>query len=585
MEATVSLMTFVLSVAIVGSGGPGTSVLPLMKVGQGARASAMGESFTGLADDASALYWNPAGLGRLDALQLALSHHEWFAGIRDEVLHAAFPVGPGAFGLGVVYSGEPNVEYWDEVLQAFATCRTWNAVVSAGYGIDLARVVRLGATVKGTFEDLKTDSRLGGGFDIGAAAGPYKGFGFGLACRHVGAVSAGEGTEPLPAEVAAGASYGAGPVRVTTDAVFPLVDSRPNFRAGVEFSPVPALALRVGYRTGPVHLSSLGALTGLTAGLGVTLGGFGIDYAFVPYGELGVTHRVGIRTALERPSDAGLVVIVLDAETRARLNANLAVSGAFDTTAVAATLTALHVRPGRVFVRATLDGYFPNEDTLLVVAGHVRQDTMLLMRLKSSLAGGIYDAGTKRPIGGVLVYSGPVAGREQVGAASGQFALSDVPPGQYVLDASGPTSDYLPQTARVDVLLGQDARQDFYLWRRGDFLVLEGVNFETGKADIRPEFCPTLDRAGAILAQTPTIKRVEVAGHTDPRDIHTTEFPSNRELSDARAEAVRRYLVEKSGIAPDRLTSRGYADTQPVSGNETIEGMAKNRRTELRIVE
>jgi chemotaxis protein MotB len=137
----------------------------------------------------------------------------------------------------------------------------------------------------------------------------------------------------------------------------------------------------------------------------------------------------------------------------------------------------------------------------------------------------------------------------------------------------------------VDVLLGQDARQDFYLWRRGDFLVLEGVNFETGKADIRPEFCPTLDRAGAILAQTPTIKRVEVAGHTDPRDIHTTEFPSNRELSDARAEAVRRYLVEKSGIAPDRLTSRGYADTQPVSGNETIEGMAKNRRTELRIVE
>ena len=81
-----------------------------------------------------------------------------------------------------------------------------------------------------------------------------------------------------------------------------------------------------------------------------------------------------------------------------------------------------------------------------------------------------------------------------------------------------------------------------------------------GKADILPQFIPILDRAGDILRQTPDIRRVELAGHTDPRDISTSTFPSNWELSDARAKAVRAYLIEKWGIAPDRLTTRGYAE-------------------------
>jgi flagellar motor protein MotB len=93
-----------------------------------------------------------------------------------------------------------------------------------------------------------------------------------------------------------------------------------------------------------------------------------------------------------------------------------------------------------------------------------------------------------------------------------------------------------------------------------------------------------LDRAGEILKGSPTIK-VELAGHTDPREINTREFPDNWKLSQARAEAVRVYLIDKFGIAPDRLTARGYADTQPVGPNDTEAGMAKNRRTEFRILE
>ena len=92
-----------------------------------------------------------------------------------------------------------------------------------------------------------------------------------------------------------------------------------------------------------------------------------------------------------------------------------------------------------------------------------------------------------------------------------------------------------------------------------------------------------LDTAGTILKRTPGI-RVELAGHTDPREIRTTEFPSNWELSEARAEAVRRYLIDRFDIAPERLTARGYADTQPVADNSTPQGMARNRRTEFRVI-
>ena len=120
--------------------------------------------------------------------------------------------------------------------------------------------------------------------------------------------------------------------------------------------------------------------------------------------------------------------------------------------------------------------------------------------------------------------------------------------------------------------------------KRRQIIVLQGVNFETGKADLQPEFEPVLARAGEILRANPSIT-VELAGHTDPREITSAQFPSNWELSQARAEAVKQYLVAKFGIAAERLTAHGYADTQPLGPNDTEAGMAKNRRTEFRILE
>jgi outer membrane protein OmpA-like peptidoglycan-associated protein len=580
-----NLITIPLILTIIGSGNTGTAVLPLMKIGQGPRAAAMGESFTGLADDASAVYWNPAGLGQLTGYQFALSHHQWFFGITDEVFHAAVPLGPGALGFGAVYSSEPDVMYWDEELNDFSTYRAWTGVLTAGYGVRFFNDYRFGLTAKGMYEALVDGAGIGGGIDVGLSGTPVKWLGLGVAARHVGIMSFDEGTDTLPVEIAGGVRLGSSMFNATVDAVYPLFDNDPNFRAGVEFSPVPALALRAGYRNGPVDLEKLGYLSGLTAGIGVTVAGFGIDYAFVPYGELGMTHRLGIRIAQGGPADAGLIIHVVDADTRVWLNANVAVSGVIDSTATASVVNMPSLKPGKVFARASLEGYEPDTDTFLVRIGKVRVDTLFLRRLRSHIKGGIYDAKTKEPIGGALVYRGPMGGRIPVPPDPGTFEINDVAVGSYVLDASGPTLEYLPQTCTLSVPAGVTVERDFYLWRKSDFLVLEGVNFETGKADILPQFYPIIDRAGQILKQTTDIRRVELAGHTDPRDINTPEFPSNWELSDARANAVRTYLIEKWGIAGSRLSIKGYADTQPLVPNTSMENMYKNRRTELRILE
>lgn len=87
----------------------------------------------------------------------------------------------------------------------------------------------------------------------------------------------------------------------------------------------------------------------------------------------------------------------------------------------------------------------------------------------------------------------------------------------------------------------------------------------------------SLDPAVAFLKSEPQLT-AELAGHTDA--IGSNEY--NQDLSERRAQAVRNFLVEK-GIAPHRLRARGYGETMPVATNETDEGRAQNRRTELRI--
>lgn len=115
--------------------------------------------------------------------------------------------------------------------------------------------------------------------------------------------------------------------------------------------------------------------------------------------------------------------------------------------------------------------------------------------------------------------------------------------------------------------------------RPGAVIPLNNVFFETNKYDLLPQSKTELDRLVLLLQANPT-RKVEIGGHTD----NVGNDQANQVLSENRANSVVQYLISK-GIPADKLISKGYGETEPVDSNETDSGRAKNRRTELKIVE
>ncbi len=108
------------------------------------------------------------------------------------------------------------------------------------------------------------------------------------------------------------------------------------------------------------------------------------------------------------------------------------------------------------------------------------------------------------------------------------------------------------------------------------------VFFDTAEARIKEEAYPILNQIGKFLKDITNEIRVE--GHTDIRPINTPQFPSNWELSVARATNVLKYLNEKCGISADRLSAAGYGPYKPIAPNDSESGMSKNRRVEVIIL-
>lgn len=105
--------------------------------------------------------------------------------------------------------------------------------------------------------------------------------------------------------------------------------------------------------------------------------------------------------------------------------------------------------------------------------------------------------------------------------------------------------------------------------------------FRTGDATLQPEVLAVLHQVAAVLSRDE--QPIEVEGHTDDVPIKTAQFPSNWELSSARASSVARLLIE-NGVAAQRLAVVGLASNQPVAPNDTPENRAKNRRVTITIV-
>ena len=145
--------------------------------------------------------------------------------------------------------------------------------------------------------------------------------------------------------------------------------------------------------------------------------------------------------------------------------------------------------------------------------------------------------------------------------------------------------DKIIETSTSDILenLLSDLEIQVTLCHPGVRLTFEDrLLFEFGKAAIRPEGFALLDKIATILKKVPDAVRVE--GHTDNIPIHTKRFPSNWELSVARAVNVVKYFAKVGKINPRKLSAVGYGESRPVAQNDTPANRAKNRRVEILLI-
>ena len=108
--------------------------------------------------------------------------------------------------------------------------------------------------------------------------------------------------------------------------------------------------------------------------------------------------------------------------------------------------------------------------------------------------------------------------------------------------------------------------------------------FSSGTANLAPQAKSQLDKIGLLISQKFMMHSIRIEGNTDDIPLENSIYPSNWELSSARACAIVRYLSERFKIKPDLFTAVGYGETRPIVKNNSEKNRAKNRRVEIIVV-
>ncbi|WP_020650239.1 flagellar motor protein MotD [Solimonas variicoloris] len=165
----------------------------------------------------------------------------------------------------------------------------------------------------------------------------------------------------------------------------------------------------------------------------------------------------------------------------------------------------------------------------------------------------------------------------RAGARVGSRPAADASGGREA--AGGPPEALQRMSEAVQRAMRDLIREQLVTVRRSEhWLEIEirtDILFASGVARIAPEAVPILDQLAGILAPFPNPLRIE--GYTDDRPIATSVFPSNWELSAARAASVVHLFME-AGVAPARMSVAGFGEYRPVAGNDSAEGRNRNRR-------
>ncbi len=270
-----------------------TTGAAFLKIPVGPRVCATGEAAVAYIDDASALFYNPAGLANVPTYNALLAHNQWFLDMNHEYVAGVYGTEAlGKFGLAFDYWGSGSIQGINirgETIPGYTvSAADWS--LNAGYARSISDF-SFGLGLKFIHQQQESLSTSAVAVDAGAMyKTPLEGLRAGLAVANIGTkAKLYEESYGLPLQARLGWRYDRGIVGVMQDFILSETE-KPGIAAGVECKPVQVLALRVGYRTG----SDVDGFSGLRAGLGISWQGIGVDYALAPYGKLGASHRISI---------------------------------------------------------------------------------------------------------------------------------------------------------------------------------------------------------------------------------------------------------------------------------------------------
>ncbi|MBN1621269.1 MAG: PorV/PorQ family protein [Endomicrobiales bacterium] len=294
--AILLLLMQVFVVSAVFAGGKGTATAQFLKLGLGARAASMGGAYTGVSDEVNAIYWNPAGLTQVNNKQLTAMHALWFEDISFDYLAYCQKGLGGAFGIGLNYLNSGDIDKYD--FNGNALGETYNATdmnVSLSYAKKVKKV-SLGLNLKYISMSIEEESATAYALDAGTFFNPWDKLGFGIVAQNIGSsVKFISESESLPFIAKLGCSYKVKEnFLLALDAVSPSDDDLGAcVGADYKFRLKPGdFSLRAGYKTSTA--SGFDSLAGVTAGFGLDFSGYGLDYAWDTYGDLGYTHIISL---------------------------------------------------------------------------------------------------------------------------------------------------------------------------------------------------------------------------------------------------------------------------------------------------
>ena len=268
-----------------------------LNIGTSARAISMGGAYVGVADDANAISYNPAGLSQLNRNEITAQHTEWISDVKHDFLAGAFPLRNSTVGFSIIYLSQGKIEGRDEDRNKTDNFSAYDVATTISYSKKINEKVKLGTNLKIIQQKIETEHATGAAIDVGTLYNTgIKNLTAGLSFQNLGPKMTfiSEGYN-LPFTATIGAGYNIkNAITLALDIKQKIYDNKTEISFGTEYSPINVLALRVGYlkSLNPEDVTKVADFKGLGGGIGLRILNFSTDYAFVPYGDLGNTHRM-----------------------------------------------------------------------------------------------------------------------------------------------------------------------------------------------------------------------------------------------------------------------------------------------------